>query len=74
MAWKKHYYYLLSGLGISALGDWIYLIALNVFIWNMTHSPAAVAGLSIIGPISNRICGFFVGPYIDRWNKRFLIR
>lgn len=70
MKWPKHYVYLLTGLGISQLGNWIYLIALNVMIWNLTHSPAAVAGLYIIGPLVRIICNFFVGSYIDRWDKK----
>lgn len=70
MKWPKHYVYLLTGLGVSQLGNWIYLIALNVMIWNLTHSPAAVAGLYIIGPLVRIICNFFVGSYIDRWDKK----
>lgn len=73
MKWKKYYYYLLGGLGISELGNWIYLIALNIAIWNLTHSPAAVAGLYIIGPIVKMLCGFVVGSYIDRLNKKRLV-
>jgi hypothetical protein len=36
---------LISGIGISYLGNWIYLIALNISILNLTGSAAAVAGL-----------------------------
>lgn len=70
MTWPKYYLHLLIGLGVSQLGNWIYLIALNVMIWNLTHSPAAIAGLYIIGPLVRIICNFFVGSYIDRWNKK----
>lgn len=70
MKWPRHYLYLLTGLGLSQLGNWIYLIALNVMIWSLTHSPAAVAMIYVIGPIVRIICNFFVGSYIDRWNKK----
>lgn len=70
MTWPKYYLHLLIGLGVSQLGNWIYLIALNVMIWNLTHSPAAIASLYIIGPLVRIICNFFVGSYIDRWNKK----
>lgn len=73
MKWPRHYAYLLIGLGISQLGNWVYLIALNVFIWNLTHSPAAVAMLFVIGPVIRIICNFFVGSYIDRWNKKKIV-
>jgi len=70
MRWPKHYIYLITGLGVSQLGNWIYLIALNIMIWNLTHSPAAIAGLYIIGPIVRIVCNFFVGTFVDRWNKK----
>lgn len=30
---------LLFGIGISSIGSWIYFIALNVIVFNMTGSP-----------------------------------
>ena len=49
MIWRK-YHWLLSGLGVSYLGNWVYLVALNVYVLNLTHSPGAVAGIYIVGP------------------------
>ncbi|MCY8498651.1 hypothetical protein P8917_17110 [Bacillus atrophaeus] len=43
---------LLLGIGISNLGEWVYLIALNLIVLNMTDSTTAVAGLYIIKPIA----------------------
>ena len=71
--WPRYYYLLLIGFGISNLGNWIYLIALNVFVWRLTQSPAAVAGIYIVGPIIRVVCGFFVGSLIDRMNKKALV-
>lgn len=70
---KKYEWVLLSGLGISQLGNWLYLIALNVMVWQLTHSPAAVAGIYIVGPIVRIVCGSFAGSYIDRWSKRTIV-
>ena len=61
---------LLSGIGVSYLGNWIYLIALNVSILNLTGSAAAVAGLYIIRPIATLITNTWSGSVIDRVNKR----
>ncbi|MCI0183031.1 hypothetical protein [Sulfoacidibacillus ferrooxidans] len=36
---------LITGVGISAIGDLIYLVSINIFILSQTHSPSAVAGL-----------------------------
>lgn len=73
MKWPKAYFHLLFGLGISNLGSWIYLIALNLYIWNLTHSPAAIALLYVISPTVQIISNFFVGSFIDRWNKKKIV-
>lgn len=43
---------LLSGVGIANLGAWIYLIALNVLVYNMGGSALAVATLYVIKPLA----------------------
>ncbi|GLC89606.1 MFS transporter [Lysinibacillus piscis] len=70
---SKHYFLLLGGLGFSNLGNWIYLIALNLAIWHLTHSPAAVAGIYMIGPAARIISSFFAGSFIDRHNKKTIM-
>ncbi|MEH7385441.1 MFS transporter [Bacillus sp. JJ1521] len=64
---------LISGIGISFLGNWIYLIALNISILNLTGSAAAVAGLYMIRPIAILITNTWSGSVIDRVNKRRLM-
>ncbi|WP_214483388.1 MFS transporter [Bacillus sp. SM2101] len=64
---------LLSGIGISYLGNWIYLIALNISILDLTGSAAAVAGLYVIRPIAMLITNTWAGSVIDRINKRRLM-
>lgn len=64
---------LISGIGISFLGNWIYLIALNLAILKLTGSAAAVAGLFIIRPIAILITNTWSGSLIDRVNKRRLM-
>ncbi|NLP50056.1 MFS transporter [Bacillus sp. RO1] len=64
---------LIAGIGISYLGNWIYLIALNISILNMTGSAAAVAGLYIIRPIAILLTNTWAGSVIDRVNKRKLM-
>lgn len=73
MALNRNYLLLLTGFGISNLGNWIYLIALNLSVWHLTHSPAAVSGLFIVGPVVRIFCNFFAGTFIDRHNKRRII-
>jgi MFS family permease len=67
--WKSSFL-LLFGLGISSLGDFIYLVAINILVLKMTGSAAAVAGLWIIGPIAAILTKFWSGSLVDRMNKR----
>jgi predicted MFS family arabinose efflux permease len=67
---RKHPSLLLISVGISNLGDWIYFIALNLMVLNMTNSPTAVAGLYILKPIADILTTFWAGSVIDRLNKR----
>ena len=64
---------LLSGTGISRLGDFMYLIALNVMVLHSTNSPAAVAGLWIVGPIATVFTKIWSGSIVDRLNKRSIM-
>ncbi|MFD1361584.1 MFS transporter [Lentibacillus salinarum] len=61
---------LLSGVGISHLGDFIYLVAINVLILQLTQSPAAVAGLWIMGPLASLMTKFWAGTLIDRLDQK----
>ncbi|GAA0413211.1 MFS transporter [Virgibacillus salarius] len=64
---------LLLGIGISNLGGWIYLIALNLIVLEWTGSPLAVSILYMLKPIASIFSSFWAGSYIDRLNKRKLM-
>ncbi len=64
---------LLSGVGIANLGAWIYLIALNVLVYNMGGSALAVATLYVIKPLATLFTNAWTGSMIDRLNKRKLM-
>lgn len=61
---------LLSAMGLSTIGDFIYLVAINLLVFQMTNSAAAVAGLWIVGPAAAIFTRFWAGSVIDRSNKR----
>lgn len=69
----KYPFILLIGIGISNFGAWIYLIALNLIVLNMTNSPLAVAGLYIAKPLATLFTNIWAGSVIDRINKRNLM-
>lgn len=64
---------LLASLGIAGVGDFIYLVAINIIVYQMTGSAAAVAGLWIIGPIVNIFTKFWTGSFIDFRSKKKMI-
>ncbi|PWU70055.1 MFS transporter [Gracilibacillus dipsosauri] len=72
MKWKNPLL-LLFGIGVSNLGAWIYLIALNLIILDRTGSPFAVSVLYILIPIATLCTNFWSGSFIDRLNKRNLM-
>lgn len=71
-SWKNALLYIF-GIGISNLGNWIYLVAINLLVLHMTGSPAAVAGLFIIRPLATLLTNSWAGSIIDRVNKRRLM-
>jgi len=70
--WKNPSLLLLS-LGIAGIGDFIYLVAINIIVYQMTGSAAAVAGLWIVGPIVNILTKFWTGSFIDYRSKKAII-
>jgi MFS family permease len=64
---------LLSGIGISSIGGWIYLIALNLIVLDEWGSPVAVVMLYVLKPAAALITNGWAGSLIDRVNKRNLL-
>ncbi|MCR8854471.1 MFS transporter [Lysinibacillus fusiformis] len=64
---------LLCSIGISSIGEWIYFIALNLTVLNLTESALAVSGLYIVRALSTLFTNFWSGSLIDRFNKKHLM-
>ncbi|MDV2686821.1 MFS transporter [Alkalihalophilus lindianensis] len=64
---------LLLGIGVSNLGAWVYLIALNLIVFDITGSPLAVAALYILIPLATLVTNFWSGSMIDRLNTRSMM-
>ncbi|WP_279401890.1 hypothetical protein [Piscibacillus salipiscarius] len=62
--------YLLASLSLGNLGNFIYLVCINILVYNNTGSATAVAALWLIGPLTNIITKFWTGSYIDFRSKR----
>lgn len=61
---------LLLGIGVSNIGEWIYFIAFNLIVLDMTGSALAVSMLYIIRPLATLLTNFWAGSIIDRINKK----
>ncbi|WP_107925010.1 MFS transporter [Lysinibacillus parviboronicapiens] len=64
---------LLCSIGVSSVGSWIYFIALNLIVLNITESALAVSGLYIIRALSTVCTNIWSGSVIDRLNKKYLM-
>lgn len=64
---------LLSSIGIANIGEWVYFIALNVLVLNLTQSPLAVVMLYIFAPIATITANVWAGSFVDRFNQRKLL-
>lgn len=69
----KHPLLLLTGVGISNLGAWVYFIALNLIVLDMTQSPFAVSVLYILVPLAALCANVWSGSVIDRTDTRRLM-
>jgi MFS family permease len=59
----------LGGL-ISFFGDWALLIALPVFVYDLTGSTLATGGMFIAQTLPRLLFGSLAGVFVDRWDRR----
>ncbi|MGD7044551.1 MFS transporter [Jeotgalibacillus proteolyticus] len=64
---------LLMGIGISNIGAWVYLLSLNLLLFNRTGSPFSVIFLYLLAPVAALFTNGWSGSVIDRKNKRKLM-
>ncbi|MBM6602388.1 MFS transporter [Priestia megaterium] len=64
---------LLFSIGVSSVGNWVYFIALNLIVLNITESAIAVSGLYIIRALSTLFTNIWSGSLVDRLNKKYLM-
>ncbi len=63
---------LLSIIGISSVGEWVYFLALNLIVLDMM-GVLAVSGLYILRALSTLFINIWCGSLIDRSNKKHLM-
>ncbi|HKR99205.1 MAG TPA: MFS transporter [Candidatus Dormibacteraeota bacterium] len=60
---------LLSGLTVSAVGSWTYNVALAVFVFDSTHSPALVGVTSLTRFLSQLLGSTYAGVIAERFER-----
>ena len=68
--WKKRFFTIWSGQAISLLGSQLVQFALIWYLTVTTESATILAVASIVGMLPNVLIGPFIGPLIDRWDRR----
>ncbi|PPA69847.1 MFS transporter [Jeotgalibacillus proteolyticus] len=64
---------LILGVGVSNIGAWVYLLSLNLMLFQLTASPLSIVFLYILGPLAALITNPWAGSLIDRSSKRNLM-
>ena len=70
VAWKKRFFTIWSGQAFSLLGSQLVAFALIWYLTVRTGSATVLAIASLLGILPSVLLGPFVGPLVDRWNRR----
>jgi MFS family permease len=55
---------------ISMTGDWLLTIALPIYVFKLTGSPAATSAVVAASVAAALLFGVIAGVYVDRWDRR----
>jgi MFS family permease len=55
---------------ISLTGDWLLMVALPLFVYDLTGSTAATAATAATRVLPNLLVGPVAGVFVDRWDRR----
>lgn len=58
---------------IALSGSLVQIVALNWLVYKMTRSPLLLGIVSFARQSPIFFVGFFTGPLLDRWNRRFVV-
>lgn len=68
--WKKRFFTIWSGQAISLLGSQLVGFAIVWYLTVTTESATILAVGSLVGILPSVLLGPFVGPLVDRWDRR----
>ena len=71
--WNKNFFLLWQGQLVSMLGDVLYLMALDLWILDMTGSAALMGIVSALSIAPAIVLGPFAGVFVDKWNRKNIL-
>ncbi len=67
---QRNFSLLLMGQLISLFGDWVLLIALPFYIFDLTGSALATGAMFMAGNLPRVFLGSVAGVFVDRWDRK----
>jgi MFS family permease len=55
---------------ISTIGDWMLLVALPIYVFQVTGSALATGLMTIAGVVPSILLGSIAGVFVDRWDRK----
>ncbi|WP_122647201.1 MFS transporter [Enterococcus mediterraneensis] len=71
--WRKNFYLFLAGQFLSGITSMVVQYAIIWYLTRATGSATILSFATLLGMIPMVVLGPFVGPLIDRWNKKVLL-
>lgn len=56
---------------VSSIGDWVLIVALPFYTYQLTGSILQTGGMFIVETLPRILLGSFAGVFVDRWNRRW---
>jgi MFS family permease len=67
---QRNFFLLWFGQLISIIGDWVLVIALPFYTYNLTGSALASGGMFIVSTLPRLLLGSVAGVFVDRWDRK----
>jgi MFS family permease len=67
---QRNFFLLWFGQLISIIGDWVLVIALPFYTYNLTGSALASGGMFIVSTLPRLALGSVAGVFVDRWDRK----
>src|SRR5215471_14466913 len=55
---------------VSMTGDWLLGVALPIYVFKLTGSPAATSAVLAVSVTAALVAGAVAGVFVDRWDRR----